>query len=138
MQTRIKCTARRRGAVLAIGLFLWAVPGWGSETVTVNKAFNGREIKLRVGGTLRVELEQAGATGYAWEVRNLDPERFELVSVETTGGPSGPEVTGAPVTKVWLIRAKQPGEAELEFLYYRPWEGEKSAADRFLLKVRIP
>lgn len=106
--------------------------------MTVNQAFNGREIKLRVGGALRVELEQAGATGYAWELRNLDSEHFELDSVGTTGGPSGPEVTGAPVTKVWLIRAKQPGKSVLELLYYRSWEGENSAADRFLLKVLIP
>jgi predicted secreted protein len=109
----------------------------GTETVIVNKAFNGREIKVRVNGLIRVDLEELGAAGYDWANKDLDQEHFEIVSVETKGAPPTSDVTGAPVIKTWLFRATKKGASELKFLYYRPWEGEKNAADSFILKVRI-
>lgn len=108
-----------------------------TETVIVNKAFNSREIKVRVGGLIRVDLEQLGAAGYAWAIKDLDKEHFEMVSVQTEGAPPAGDVTGAPVVKTWLFRATKKGATELRFLYYRPWEGEKNAVDSFILKVRI-
>jgi predicted secreted protein len=107
------------------------------ETVIVNKAFNGREIKVRADGFIRVHLEELGAAGYAWAIKDLDKEHFEMVSVQTEGAPPAGDVTGAPVVKTWLFRATKKGATELKFLYYRPWEGEENAVDSFILKVRI-
>lgn len=108
-----------------------------AETIIVNKAFNGREIKVRVGGLLRVDLEELGAAGYAWAPKDFDKDHFEIVSVKTEGAPSPNDVTGAPVVKSFLIRSIKAGRSELKFLYYRPWEGEENTVDRFLLKVLI-
>lgn len=110
---------------------------YGAETVIVNKAFNGREIKVRAAGMIRVDLEELGAAGYAWAIKDLDQEHFEILSVKTKDVPSQGDITGAPVVKTWLISTKKKGKAELKFLYYRPWEGEKNASDTFVLKVRI-
>ncbi len=110
---------------------------WAAETMIVNKAFNGREVKVRVGSAIQVQLEQLGAAGYVWEVRGLDENYFEVVSVKSPGpGPAG-DVTGAPILKTWVIRAKKKGMSELKFVHFRPWEGEDKAVDTFLLKVRI-
>jgi len=108
-----------------------------TETLIVNKAFNGREIKVRADGLIRVDLEELGAAGYAWAIKDLDKEYFEIVSVQTEGAPPRGDVTGAPVVKTWLFRATKKGATELKFLYYRPWEGEKNVVDSFILKVRI-
>lgn len=108
-----------------------------AETVVVNKAFNGREIKVKAGGSIRVELEELGAAGYAWAIKDLDSEHFEVMKVETKGIPAPSDITGAPVVRTWLISAKKGGKAELKLLHYRPWEGEKNASDTFVLKVRI-
>jgi predicted secreted protein len=124
-------------AYVMVSLALFASLSWGAETVTVDKTFHGREIKVRAGATIRVQFEQAGATGYEWQVRDLDGEFFEVLTVRTEG-PSASEVTGAPVTKVWVIKAKKAGRSQLKFVYYRSWEGEQSEADAFELKVRIP
>jgi predicted secreted protein len=118
-------------------ILLTAPSGYGAESVIVNKDFNGREIKVRTGGTVQVELEQAGAAGYTWEVQDLDQKYFELLGVETRGRPEPGALQGAPVLKVWRFRAKKEGKSELRFLHYRPWEGEKKAAESFHLKVRI-
>lgn len=109
----------------------------GTETVNVNKAFNGREIKVRAGGLIRLDLEELGAAGYTWTIQDLDREHFEILSVQTGDAPPPSDVTGAPVIKTWLIRATKKGKSELKFIHYRPWEGEKNAVDSFVLKVRI-
>jgi len=122
---------------LALPLIFGISHSFATETVIVNRAFNGREIKVRAGGLVRVDLEQLGAAGFAWEIKDLDKEHFEIVSVQTESAPPPGDVTGAPVVKTWLFRATKQGMSELKFLYYRPWEGEKNAVDSFILKVRI-
>jgi predicted secreted protein len=122
---------------LALPLVFGISHSSATETVIVNKAFNDREIKVRAGGLIRVDLEELGAAGYAWAIKDLDKEHFEMVSVQTVGAPPAGDVTGVPVVKTWLFRATKKGASELKFLYYRPWEGEKNAVDSFILKVRI-
>jgi predicted secreted protein len=110
---------------------------FASETVIVDKSFNGREIKVRAGGAIQVELKQAGATGYSWEVKDLDKEHFEILSVQTKEHPDNKDLVGTPVTKIWQIKAINSGKSTLRFLYYRSWEGEGSAVEKFFLNVRI-
>jgi len=122
---------------LSMSFILFISHSDAAETVVVNKAFNGREIKVRAGGFIRVELEQLGAAGYAWAIKDLDTEHFEVLSDETERVPPQGDVTGAPVIRTWLISTKNKGKAVLNFLHYRPWEGEKNASETFVLKVRI-
>jgi predicted secreted protein len=107
------------------------------ETVIVNKKFNNREIKVRVGGMIRVELQELGAAGYVWTIQDLDKEHFEVLKVQTDNSRPPGDSTGAPVTKTWLIRSKKEGKSELKFIHCRPWEDAKNASDTFILKVRI-
>jgi predicted secreted protein len=109
----------------------------GAETVVVDKAFNGREIKVRTGTMIQVELEQLGSAGYVWEIDGLDEKHFEAVSVKTEEPPEKTDLVGGPVKKIWLIRAKEKGKSELRFIHFRQWEGKEKAADTFRLKVRI-
>lgn len=110
---------------------------FGTETVLVNKTFSGREIKARAGGFIRIDLEELGSAGYAWAVKELDREFFEIVSIQTLTGPTSGDVTGTPVVRSWLIRTLKPGKSELKLFHYRPWEGEEKATDHFFLTVRI-
>lgn len=107
------------------------------EIVIVNKAFHGREIKIRLGGFIQIDLEELGPAGYTWEIKDLDKEYFEVVSIKTDANSPPGDMTGKPVIKTFLIGTKKPGKAELRFLHYRPWEGEKNAVEGFFLKVRI-
>jgi len=109
----------------------------GNETITVNKAFNSREIKVRIGGMIQVELEQAGAAGYTWEIKDIDKELFEVVSIKTPESPEMPDLIGGPMKKTWLIRVKAKGNSVLRFIHFRPWEGEEKPADTFFITVRI-
>jgi len=123
--------------VLAFTFILFNPQLYAEETVIVNKDFNGREIKVRAGGMIRVDLEEIGSTGYSWIIQDLDNELFEVVSVRTENPPPASDVTGKPVIKTWEIRAKKAGLGEIKILQYRPWEGKEKAAGSFFLKVLI-
>ena len=110
---------------------------YSEEVVAIDKRFNGREIKVVAGNMIRIELEQAGATGYTWEINNLDTKHFEVVSAKTPEPPEKTEIVGAPVKKTWFIRTKEKGKSELKFNLFRPWEGQEKSADTFVVKVRI-
>jgi predicted secreted protein len=122
---------------MAVAALFFLAEAHGLETVQVNKTFNGREIKVRAGGLIRVELEELGSAGYSWSVQDLDGEHFEVLKVKAGEAPPPGDITGAAVVKTWLIATRKPGKATLKFLHYRPWEGEKSASETFILKVRI-
>ena len=109
----------------------------GEVTVKVDKAFNGREIKVRSGDMIRVELDQLGSAGYTWEIQGLDDRYFEVLSMKMPEPPEKPGLVGAPVKKTWLIRTREKGKSELRFIHFRPWEGKEKAADTFVLKVCI-
>lgn len=123
--------------ILVLSILCCLPQASGEETITVDKGFNGWEIKVGCGGMIRVELEQAGATGYTWEILNFDKKHFELVSVKTPEPHEKTGLVGASMKKVWLIRAKETGKSELKFNLFRPWEGKDKAADSFLLKVHV-
>lgn len=121
---------------LALSLIAGLSSSWGSETETFKKADSGKEITVRAGDVIRIELQQAGATGYLWDPHDLDTEHFEVVCVETRAAVT-PEITGAPVVKIWSIKGLKEGKSEMRFFYYRPWKDIKNALDQFVLKVRI-
>lgn len=123
--------------VLGLWFVLGASHAFGAEMVIATKADNGREIKIEAGCLLRVELEQAGSAGYAWEIQDLDPEHFEVLEAGTTDRPGPQDIVGAPVTMRWVLLAKKAGSAQLRLFHYRPWEGKDSALETFVLKVEI-
>jgi len=109
----------------------------GEVMVNVDKAFNGREIKVRSGDMIRVELDQLGSAGYTWEIQGLDDKHFEVVSMKTPEPPQKTDLVGEPVKKVWLVRTKEKGKRSLRFIHFRPWEGKEKSSDSFVVKVRI-
>jgi predicted secreted protein len=127
---------------LFLPLILWnatlgASHGLGNEMVTVTSKDNGKEVQLSAGGIVQVELEQAGAAGYIWEIEGLDPQHFEVVKTATISQPPKGEIMGAPVLVGWSILAKKSGTSELRFIHYRPWEGKQSAIATFSVRVLI-
>ncbi len=110
---------------------------FAAETVVVNKQFNQREIKVKIGGSIRVELEELGSAGYTWKISKQDESYLSSPKVENKGTPPKDDMTGAPVLKTWTFQAKKAGQTELRFIYFRPWEDEKTASDTYVLRVRI-
>ena len=104
-------------------------------TITVTKEQGGREIALKVGNILLIELPGKGGTGYSWLVEETFAPYLKLMDQTTRQLKEGRP--GGPVMQVWRFKAEQPGACEIKMAYYRPWEGVGKAVDHFLLKLHI-
>ncbi len=122
---------------LASGAQSWANGGNMEKQpdVILQKQDNGKEITLKSGQTLQVQLEAMGGAGYWWYVQDLDPRFFELLSEKSRAASDGR--VGGPVLGIWTFRAKEPGSSEIKMGYYRSWEGAARAAEHFRVKVQI-
>jgi predicted secreted protein len=104
-------------------------------TIMVTKEQSGREIALKVGDILLIELPAKGGTGYSWAAEKTFPPCLKLVDQTTRQLTEGR--VGGPVMQVWRFKAERPGACEIDMAYFRPWEGVGKAADHFRLKLRI-
>jgi predicted secreted protein len=113
---------------------LWEASG--AEMVILKQPDGGKNFTIGVGTVILIELEEQGATGYLWLLDALDQRFFDLLRVESNVGERN-GIVGAPLMKVWELRAKQRGKTGLEFSYCRPWEGKGSSLDRFVVGITI-
>ena len=104
-------------------------------TITFTKEQAGREIALKVGNILLIELPAKGGTGYSWLVEETCAPYLKLMDQTTRQLEEGR--LGGPVMQVWRLKAAQPGACEIKMALYRPWEGAGKAVDHFCLKLHI-
>lgn len=121
-------------------LIAWLMMGQSSllaadATLRVTKAQDGRDLELKVGGILEIELPGRGGTGYQWSAVATGAPCLKLMSQTTRAVKEGRP--GGPVIQVWRFRAEQPGAGEIKMAYFRPWEGVGQAKDHFHLKIRV-
>jgi predicted secreted protein len=131
---------------LIIGL-TWLSLGWAEgigeskrpsqQAVAVLTANdNGKEIRVRQGDLFRIELETPGATGYLWQVEDLDTTRLVLINQSTRVLLSDGRL-GGPVLSVFTFRGISEGSVTLTIDFYRPWEGRSKSEKTFSVKINI-
>jgi predicted secreted protein len=103
-------------------------------TLTIND--DGREVEIKQEDLLRVELEGAGATGYLWQIRDLDRSRLDLVNQSTRVLLSDGRM-GGPILSVFTLKAVSKGSVVLTIDYFRPWEGRTKSEQTFSVKINI-
>ena len=103
--------------------------------VILTKQDQGKEIEVKVGDVIQIELEAMGTAGYQWFVEALDAEHLEVLSGETKVIMGGK--LGAPVLGIWKFEAKKEGLAEIRMYHYRLWEGIDKATDHFSVMLNI-
>ena len=108
-----------------------------AAAIIITKQDQKKEIIIQAGTIFQIQLEEKGGTGYTWEFDTLNNEYFELLNIETKSSARKEGYTGNPVIKIWHLKARQKGTAELTFYYYRPWEDKNKAVDRFHIKIKI-
>ncbi len=112
-----------------------------TEGQTMNKALitkddNNKEITIKSGDLIQIELETSGATGYTWHINNLDREYLDLISEGIKENTVEGKV-GAPIVRYWQLKALKKGITELQMLYFRPWEGAGKSVEKFRIKLNI-
>jgi len=108
----------------------------GATVVILQKEDNRREVVVKSGDVIQIELSGSGGTGYWWYVTKMDSKYAELVSEETKVPPDK-KLLGGPTKGIWRVKAKEPGKADLIMKYYRAWEGPEKAVDEFSVILNI-
>ncbi len=107
----------------------------GESVIVLQKADAGREIQVRPGDVIQIELPGTGGTGYWWYVTGSDERYVELLAEETRS--PAERKPGGPVQGVWRFKMREPGRTELVMKYYRVWEGPGKAVDEFSIILSI-
>jgi predicted secreted protein len=105
------------------------------KTVVLGKQDSGKQIDVKVGEVVEVELEAMGTAGYQWFVESLDQETLKFVSEEVRT--LHPGRLGAPVLMVWKFEVIKEGFTEIGMDHYRSWEGKEQSTDHFSVTLNI-
>lgn len=136
-KSRVARYAEQIALIPGIFCLLMALQDAGAEMITITKPYKNTAIKMAVGDTLQIDLEQLGSAGYLWDIENPDTTLFEVAAPQTVEAPRPSEIVGAPVIRRWLITARKTGAGELRFVHYRPWEGKEKASEKLSFKIQI-
>jgi inhibitor of cysteine peptidase len=108
----------------------------GDRTMrTLGENDNGKQVAVRTGERFELRLPENATTGYRWSPDGFDAKvlRLEDSTGDYPGGASG--VVGAGGTAVFRFAVLAPGSTELKLKYWRSFEGEGSAIQRFRIRV---
>src|SRR4030042_638898 len=105
------------------------------KTIIIKKQDSGKELKIKCGDVVQIELKGLGSAGYWWYVDKLNLKYLEFLSEETRAISEGK--IGAPVLGIWRFKAHGKGYVEIKMDYYRKWEGIEKAVEHFLIKLSI-
>jgi inhibitor of cysteine peptidase len=80
-------------------------------------------IRLAPGRSAIFTLQENVTTGYSWRIDQAASRNLGILSISDGGRGGGRRrMVGSPSVRHWKIRALQPGQAEIVFVYQRPWE----------------
>lgn len=106
----------------------------GSSEVWVREEQDGKEISVRVGQTIVVDLEAAPTTGYRWEIEGLDGAILRQVG-EPEFESKAPFVMGAPAQQRLRLEVVGAGSTTLSLVYRRSRETGKPPAKTYTVTV---
>lgn len=108
------------------------------KDVRVNKDSNGKEVALKIGQQLIIDIPGNPTTGYIWRAAKL-----ESAVLESAGDPKyqtrphAPAMEGVGGTFTFTFRAKEAGQATINLGYIRPWEKDVPPVQTFTLKATV-
>ena len=84
-------------------------------------------IRLATGESRTVTFAENPSTGYSWAIDPTASRNLEALSITDLGYLPGSEtMPGAPGKHSWRIGGVSPGQAEIVFVYQRPWKRLRS------------
>ena len=116
MEKRLEASPARRR--LALAAICAAVIALASPIAKAQSA-----IRLATGESRTVTFVEKPSTGYSWAIDPAASRNLDALSIADLGYLAGGQtMPGAPGKHSWRLGGVRPGEAEIVFVYRRPWE----------------
>ena len=103
--------------------------------VTLTETDNGQLITVPLGANLVLRLKETPGTGFRWAVDTGDQNILELHRSDYI--PAKESAVGGGGQRVLAFEAKRSGSVRLLLKLKRAWEGDKSVAARFEVKIDV-
>jgi inhibitor of cysteine peptidase len=103
-------------------------------TITADKNYDGRTIKMGVGDTVKLALAENPTTGYRWEILAKPEPACVTVGDAYVANPAMNTIGGGGAHE-WEFRGVKKGTGTLRLGYRRPWE--KDAARTFTMVMVV-
>jgi len=96
---------------------------------------NGGNYSVSLGAAIELRLPENPSTGYSW---NLSvPAGIAVLNDSYLPGDTSGRLVGSGGTRVWFLKAVQPGEQVVSGVYRRPWEPVAGNETRFRLTLLV-
>ena len=105
--------------------------------VRVDASDSGKEVQVRVGGELIVDLESNATTGFQWQVAEISDQTVLGEVSNVYNAPEAGAPLGAGGIERWTFKGLKKGTARLSMEYNQPWQGGEKAAETFTLTVVV-
>ena len=95
-------------------------------------------LRLTVGQSASVELEENPSTGYRWGVDAKASSNLSILRISDRGfteREGGKRLLGAPGIHRWNIEAASAGAASVILIYRRPWEDKAGRRHEVAVEV---
>jgi inhibitor of cysteine peptidase len=88
---------------------------------------------MTVGDTVSLRLPENPSTGYRWAVASFDEAHVMIVE----SGFRGSKSVGSGGQAEWQLRGLAAGRTTLNLKRWRPFEGDRSIVERFVITLQI-
>ncbi len=106
-----------------------------ATTQTLTIADNNKVVRVSIGTTLVIQLEENRSTGYAWYFQNLNAKAFATLDDQNLSNPEDKGLVGAPTTRTITLKVLTKGNYPLVLSYYRSWEKPETAVQTFQVTI---
>lgn len=132
------CKIALSDLVICLLLTTLIITGCGSPTeIILDPEDNGSRVEANMGQVVVISLESNPSTGYRWEVLEIDESILQQVG-EVEFAPADqrePPPLGVGGVEVFRFKIVKTGQANLELVYYRPWEEGVEPLERYAIQV---
>jgi inhibitor of cysteine peptidase len=95
---------------------------------------NGKTIQVHAGDEIDIALDSSPSTGYGWAIQKSDET---LLTLKQSNFSASNSLIGSSGTQTFIFVAKSAGTVNLQFKYWRSFEGDKSITRRFAVTIEI-
>ena len=106
--------------------------------LVITQAMHQARISVQPDEEFTIELQVDSDNGLQWYLEGYDPRYLDycgqIVQVPVDRAPS---FFGSEHSVRFKLRAREAGESQIRFLYYRPWEGPELAEKEFEVAIVV-